>query len=73
MNVNYYLEVLGFSKDGGKTITADFSSPEGQTAQAGLYARITAQGCAVPEPATMVLFGLGAYGAFGARRRRLRA
>jgi hypothetical protein len=71
LNVNYYLEVLGFSKDGGATIASNFSSPEGQTAQAGLYARITATTTAVPEPSSMILLGMGAFGAISARRRRL--
>jgi hypothetical protein len=57
--VNYTLELLGFSSDGGTTIRTDFSSPEGGWANADVYARITSQVPNVPEPTTMVLLGLG--------------
>lgn len=67
-NVNYILNVVGFSKDGGLTFTNDFSSPEGQTAGAGLYAMITASDQPVPEPGTITLLGMAVAG-LAARKR----
>jgi hypothetical protein len=66
----YTLELLGFSTDGGLTITTDFSSPEGETATAGLFARITSAPFEnpVPEPATIFLLGAG-FAAFAGLRR----
>lgn len=62
----YQFEIMGFSDDGGQTITTDFSSPEGITASAELYARINE----VPEPATFLLFGVGMVGLVGAKMRK---
>ena len=68
--VDYTLELLGFSSDGGTTIITDFSSPEGATVSAGLYARITSDiPPTVPEPMSLVLFGAGLVG-FAVKRRR---
>lgn len=49
----YTLELLGFSTDGGNTITTQFNSPENTTALAGVYAQITT--ATIPEPGSMVL------------------
>lgn len=69
--IEYTLDVLGFSKDSGNTFTYDFSSPEGETASAGLYGKIskTGGGAQVPEPATIFLLGSGLLGLFGYRKK----
>ena len=77
---SYLFELLGFSTDGGLTTTSMFQSPEMQTNQAGLYARLTFEGVVagvtddpqpVPEPGTLLLLGVG-LAACGLGRRRLR-
>ena len=69
--VDYTLELLGFSNDGGVTILTDFSSPEGAIANAGVYARITSDIPArVPEPSTILLLGTGLLGLVGYNRKR---
>ena len=65
---SYTLELLGFSSDGGSTIRTDFSSPEGATACAGVYAKITQ--APIPEPTTMVLFGIGLISLAGISRKK---
>ena len=66
----YTLDILGFSQDSGNTFTYDFSSPEGETASAGLYGKISKTGGAqVPEPATIFLLGSGMLGLFGYRKK----
>jgi len=52
----YLFELLGFSTDGGVTFSNQFVSAEGLTNSAQLYAVVTA---AVPEPASLALFGTG--------------
>lgn len=75
-DVEYTLQILGFSNDGGNTITTDFSSPEEACARAGLYAKITSdfqQLPPVPEPATISLLGLGLAGIVATRLRKRRS
>ncbi len=70
--VGYTLELLGFSSDGGANIRTDFSSPEGATAAAGVYARITSRlpPDAVPEPGAALFLLAGMAAAALSRRAR---
>ncbi|MGD1704983.1 choice-of-anchor K domain-containing protein [Dapis sp. BLCC M229] len=56
--VDYTLNLIGFSSDGGNTFLSEFNSPEGSTAEAMLYAEIVD----VPEPTAV--FGLGLLGVY---------
>ena len=47
------MQLLGFSTDGGATLSEGFKSPEGANQSAGIYAKVTVQ--VVPEPGTLAL------------------
>ncbi|NJK27665.1 MAG: hypothetical protein HC925_02735 [Coleofasciculaceae cyanobacterium SM2_3_26] len=71
--VEYTINLVGFSTDGGTSLVSEFNSPEGSTAQATLFAQITAAPLPptpenIPEPG--MLAGLALCGLYAASRRR---
>ena len=67
--VNYTLQLLGFSTDGGATLSDGFKSPEGANQAAGIYAKVTVQ--EVPEPGTLALVAVAGMALPLVRRRKL--
>lgn len=66
---------MGFSSDGDQTIVSEFNSPEGSTAKASLYGKITPvtppTQQSVPEPGSiMALCVLGIYAVFVIAREK---
>lgn len=70
--INYTLNLLGFSSDGGATIRSDFSSAEGATQSAQLFARITSEIPSVPEPSSFsfLISGIVALCGFSIFRKK---
>lgn len=66
---NYFFSLLGFSQDGGNTISTQFTTIEGQPNIASLYGVITERPIGTPEPLTLLLLGLGLVGLAGLRKR----
>ena len=66
---DYFFNLLGFSEDGGGTISTVFNTEEDARNVATLYATITRERVSVPEPATMLLMGIGMAGLMGSRIR----
>ena len=62
------LEILGFSTDGGNTITTQFMTQENAANSAQLYASLTA----VPEPSSFAFLGLLGLSCFFRRWRNQR-
>jgi len=58
--IDYTLQLVGFSTNGGQTIVSEFKSPEMSVARASLYGKITAAPpiTSLPEPTTLVSLAL---------------
>src|SRR5262249_22717852 len=66
----YFFNLLGFSTNGGATISSQFFSEEGAQNSAQLFAVVTAQPIITPEPGSLFLIGTGLAGVVTRLRRR---
>lgn len=68
--VSYSLDIVGFSQDGGSTITESFTTLEDQVNTARLFGRLIERQTEVPAPATPMLIGFGLIALARMRERK---
>jgi hypothetical protein len=67
----YYFNLLGFSQDGGATISTVFQTQEGMSNHADLYGVVTSQPITAPDAgSSLLLLGMGLAGLAAWRQRR---
>ncbi|NOD63190.1 MULTISPECIES: THxN family PEP-CTERM protein [unclassified Ruegeria] len=67
---NYVFSVLGFSQDGGNTISTGFSTVEETKNYATLYGQYTVAPVPLPAAGWLLLGGIGGLFAYGRRQKR---
>ncbi|NOD77955.1 VPLPA-CTERM sorting domain-containing protein [Ruegeria sp. HKCCD4315] len=67
---NFVFSVLGFSQDGGNTISTGFSTVEGAQNHATLYGQYTVAPVPLPAAGWLLLGGIGGLFAYGRRQKR---
>jgi hypothetical protein len=68
----YFLNLLGFRANVDGDLLPSFSSAEGSSNSADLWAEISTASTVTPEPASLVLLITGMVGVFGVTRRKQR-
>lgn len=66
----FVFDILGFSQDGGATVTTEFITEEDRRNTATLFASLTPVPAPVPLPPAVGLLGMGLVGLMGMARRR---